>query len=67
MEVLLSYLFDPDTLKGPCREDWLKVYDKEVGGGPGVMCTSHTVGSVCHTLGCHPMPPGQVSQALPGP
>jgi hypothetical protein len=30
MEVLLSYLFDPAALQGNCREDWLKVYDKEV-------------------------------------
>lgn len=30
MEVLLSYLFDTAALQGNCREDWLKVYDKEV-------------------------------------
>lgn len=30
MEVLLGYLFDPTALQGPCRQDWLKVYDKEV-------------------------------------
>jgi hypothetical protein len=33
LEVLLSYLFDAAALQGPCREDWLKLYDKEVRQG----------------------------------
>ena len=34
MGVLLRYLFDEHMLQKVCREDWLKVYDKEVRAGP---------------------------------
>lgn len=30
VEVLLRYLFDPAALRGACREDCLKLYDKQV-------------------------------------
>jgi hypothetical protein len=32
MAVLLPYLFDGASLRGHAREDWLKAYDKKVGG-----------------------------------
>lgn len=29
--VFLKYLFDESRLRGAVRDDWLKIYDKEVG------------------------------------
>lgn len=33
--VFYRYLFDERYLKEAVRDDWLKLYDKEVGGGDG--------------------------------
>jgi hypothetical protein len=33
MVVFFRYLFDEEALRGALRDDWLKLYDKEVGRG----------------------------------
>lgn len=36
--VFYRYLFDERYLKEAVRDDWLKLYDKEVGGVEGCWC-----------------------------
>ena len=35
MMVLLEFVIDTDGLVDCCRDEWLKIYDKEVGSTPG--------------------------------